>query len=96
MVAPRESGALARIFIDETCREQEIAEALDLSVTVVQGAVRPVQHISPAALELIEKNIDKVQRHHIDLLADEATRTPPEGQLRIVRKIWIQNSFWNF
>lgn len=68
-------------------KDEEIAETLDVPVTLVREAIAPVKNIAPEALQLIEQNIDKVERRHIDLLADEATRTTPEGQMRIVRKI---------
>ncbi len=70
--------------------EEDIAEDLALPVNDVKEAVRPVRDIAPAALELIEQNVDKIQSHHINLLADEARRTAPEGQVRIVQRIISQ------
>lgn len=67
--------------------EQDIATALDVTGSDVRAAIHPVQRIAPEALEVIEKNPDKIQPHHINLLADEAERTPPEGQMRIVKAI---------
>ncbi len=71
--------------------DQDIADTLDISPTLVHEAITPIKSIAPAALELIEKNPDKIRRHHIDLLADEAPRTPPEGQVRIVQRIIEQD-----
>ena len=70
--------------------EDDIAEDLALPVNDVKDAVRPVRDIAPAALELIEKNADKIQNHHINLLADEARRTTTEGQVRLVQRIISQ------
>lgn len=67
--------------------EEEVADALGVSTAHVQQATRPLKAIAPEVLEVIEGNIDRIQRAHIELLADEAYRTPPAGQMKIVRKI---------
>jgi ParB/RepB/Spo0J family partition protein len=70
--------------------EQDVAEALGVSPHDVTEAIRPLKTIAPEVLQLIEKNPDKILRRHIDVLADEARRTSPAGQMKIVEKIITQ------
>jgi ParB/RepB/Spo0J family partition protein len=87
---PFEEGRRYLRWINEGMTEEEVADMLDVSVARVRENVRPLRLIAPEVQEVIEANRDKIQSRHIQLLADEAERTPPEGQLRIVEFIMEQ------
>lgn len=67
--------------------EEDIAEMLSLPVSRIHDRMRPVRVLPQHVLETIEKNNDKIQPRHIDMITDEVDRTSPTNQRALAERI---------